>query len=339
MTGPTEDAQRQEATVPTERISAREEEVLLAAGTAAPSLHNTQPWRFDVEGKTIELFADPSRQLRHVDPDGRELLISCGAAVLNLRVAAGHLDYEPRVRLLPEPGDPTLLARVTLSGRSRHAGMTATLYDAIPLRHTNRNPFEDRAIPPALSDALVEAARIEGAELSLVTDDSERARLVELVHLGDLERDLDPALAEEAAGWTGVDESRSDGVPGYALGPLPTNSDAAIRDLRRGKPVTDRPHARFEHAPMLGVLATPRDDRESWLRAGQALQRVLLTATIQGLATSFVNQPIEAGDLRWLVRDPARGIGYPQMLLRLGYGLPVPPTPRRPLDEVRRHDR
>ena len=246
----------------TDRISAREEDVLLAAATAAPSLHNTQPWRFTITGNVIDVWADPSRQLRQVDPAGRELLISCGAAVLNLRIAAGHLGYEPRVRLLPDLQNATLLARVALAGRTRHAGMVAALYDAIPLRHTNRNPFEDRPIPADACEALVEAGRLEAAELALVTEPSERDRLVELVHLADLERDLDPALAQESASWTGVEESRSDGVPGYALGPLPTNAHAATRDLRRGAPVPGREHARFEQAPVLGVLATARDDRE-----------------------------------------------------------------------------
>ncbi len=319
----------------TDRPGGAEEDVLLAAATAAPSLHNTQPWRFAAAGTSIDLYADPSRQLRQVDPDGRGLHISCGSALLNLRVAAEHLGYSPHVRLLPDPERATLLAHVELSGRSERAGMTGAMYDAIPLRHTNRFPFEDRQVPAAVATALVEAAVLEGAELTLVTDELERARLTDLIHLADLERDLDPRLGDEAAQWTGVDEDHQDGIPGYALGPLSRDPITAIRDLRRGHPVEGRPVQRFERAPTLGVLSTPRDDRESWLRAGQALQRVLLVATVQGLAASFVNQPLEHTELRWLVRDPARGIGYPQMVLRLGYGTPAPPTPRRPLEDVK----
>jgi len=318
-------------------ISPRESDLLLAAATAAPSLHNSQPWVFEVTGRVVDLYADPSRQLSHTDPDGRELLVSCGAALLNLRVAAAYLGYEAHARLLPDAGQATWLARVELTGRSRHAGMAAALYDAITLRHTNRQPFEDRPVPRDAADALVEAASLESAELSLVTHEAERARLVSLVHQADLQRDLDPGLATEAARWTGVPAGRDDGVPGYALGPLAHDAGAAVRDLRRGAPVPDRPVARFEHAPTLGVLATRHDDRESWLRAGQALERVLLAATVQGLSASFLNQPLEASNLRWLVRDPLRGIGFPQMVLRLGYGPQVPPTPRRSLDEVVRH--
>lgn len=324
----------QEAAVPVDRPSRAELDVLLAAATSAPSLHNSQPWRFAVDDGHIDLHADPGRQLRQVDPDGRGLHVSCGAALLNLRVAAEHLGHAAHVRLLPEPGAPTLLARVTLSGRSDRAGMTGAMFDAIPERHTNRFPFEDRQVPYSVTTALVEASAVEGAELTLITDESERRRLTELVHLADLERDLDPRLSDEAAEWTGVSEDRADGVPGYALGPLPRDPGVPVRDLRRGHPVNGRPVQRFEKAPLLGVLSTSRDDREAWLRAGQALERVLLVATIQGLAASFVNQPLEHSDLRFLVRDPQRGIGYPQMVLRLGYGVPTPPTPRRPLDDV-----
>lgn len=316
------------------RLTAIEAQLLLAAATAAPSLHNSQPWRFSVTGAVLDLLADPSRQLRRADPDGRALHVSCGAALLNLRVAAEHLGYSPKVRLLPVPSDPMLLARVTLGGRSERAGMTGAMYDAIPLRHTNRFPFEDRPVPQAVGTALIEAASVEGAELTLVTDATERERLTGLVHLADLESDVDPSRAEEAAQWTGVDGDRLDGVPGYALGPIPRDPAAPVRDLRRGRPIAGRDLRRFERAPTLGVLSTAHDDPEAWLRAGQALERVLLVGTVQGLAASFVNQPLEHTELRWLVRDPGRGIGYPQMVLRLGYGVPTPPTPRRPLDEV-----
>src|SRR6266568_7572636 len=98
-------------------LTGRERQILLAAATAAPSLHNTQPWRFAVDGTRISLHADPNRQLRGVDPQGRQLLISCGAALFNLRLAAGYLGREPRVRLLPDPADPRLIARVEVTGR------------------------------------------------------------------------------------------------------------------------------------------------------------------------------------------------------------------------------
>ena len=314
--------------------SADDVRVLLEAAVAAPSIHNTQPWRFEVDGADVWLRADSGRQLAHVDPEGRSMLVSCGAALLNLQVAAEHFGYEPTTRLLPVPGDPLVVARVTLSGRDARSGMAGALYDAIALRHTHRGPFEDRPLPQSVQSALIDAAAAEGADLRLVTDPHELGRIVQLIHAGDLERDLNPELAEEAAEWTGVPPDRMDGVPGYALGPLPDDPHAPFRDLRRGRPIEGRQQESFERTPTLGVLATRDDDRPAWIRAGAALERVLLVATVEGVSASFANQPLERADLRWLVRDPRAGIGYPQMLLRLGYGAAAPPIPRRPVEEV-----
>jgi nitroreductase len=316
-------------------LTPTEQDVLLAAATAAPSIHNTQPWRFGFDDGHVDLWADRSRQLTHVDPAGRNLVMSCGAALLDLRVAAEHLGYDAAVDLLPDGESADRLARVRFTPAGQSHGMADALFDAIPLRHTNRWPLEDRPVEAAVLRSLVEAARAEAAFLHPVTDPHERRRLIELLHLGELERDLDPTLAAEAAEWTGVAADRPDGVPGYALGPLGDEPNAVTRDLRRGSPVADRERAHFESAPALGVLETAGDGPRHWLLAGMALQRVLLVATLEGLAASFVNQAIERPSLRWLVRDPADPPGYPQMVIRLGYGSPGPPTPRRPLDEVR----
>ncbi len=314
--------------------------VLLTAATAAPSLYNSQPWRFVVTGLQIDLYADPRRQLREADPHGRELLISCGAALFNLRLAAQHLGREPKVRLLPRRDDPRLVAQVTLASRRGISRMGEMLYDAIPLRHTNRFPFEDDdTIPAEAGDAMASAARLEGAELIALREGTELGRMAEIVHLADIDLDHRPGLAVEAAAWTAVEADRSDGVPGYALGPLADSSETPVRDLRRGAPMPDRPHTAFERSPHLLVLATRDDDHASWVRAGQALQRVLLTATLHGLSASFVNQPLESPDLRDSVLAAGSQHGHPQMVMRIGHGSPVPPTPRRPLDDVTGRDR
>jgi hypothetical protein len=182
--------------------------------------------------------------------------------------------------------------------------------------------------------ALVEAARLEGAELHLVSTAEERERLVGLMHTADSQSYDNPALTTEAARWVGVDDGRVDGIPRSALGPLPEDPHTPHRDLEHGRPHSDRLVARFEEAPTLAVLTTPRDSRADWVMAGQALERVLLVATIEGLSATFANQPLEQPSLRWLVRDPDEAIGFPQMIMRLGYGQPVPPTPRRDISEV-----
>ncbi len=311
-----------------------EQRLLLAAAVAAPSVHNTQPWLFDVHDGGIDLLADPSRQLHGQDPDGRALIVSCGAALLNLRVAAEHLGYRPQVTLLPDEARPDLLAQVSLAGQHDHAGMATELFSAIDRRHTNRQPYEDRPVPRSVVDALVEAARQEGADLHVISDRQDRRRLVELIHEADLDHETNPVRIDEATKWTGVSDDRADGVPERALGPLPATTATPFRDLTLGRTIPGRSFAVFEADPTLAVLTTRRDDHEAWMVTGQALQRVLLVATVEGLVSTFANQPLEAPSLRWLVRDPDKPIGYAQMIMRIGFASPAPATPRRPIDDV-----
>jgi len=315
-------------------LSPTDQRLLLTAAVAAPSVHNTQPWLFRVNGHRIDVVADRSRQLLAQDPDGRALLVSCGAALLNLRVAAEHLGFQPRVEVLPDPAEPDLVARVSVDGHHSRAGMTAELFAAIDQRRTNRMPYEDRPVPRPVLDALVEAARQEGAELHTVSHLHDRRRLVELIHDADEDQESNPSRVAEAGQWTGVEPGRPDGVPRSALGPLPTSPDTPFRDLTLGRAVPGRHFAVFEKDPTLAVLTTRGDDPPAWLLAGQALQRVLLVATIEGLVSTFANQPLEAPSLRWLVRDPDAAIGYAQMIMRIGYAPPAPATPRRPLEDV-----
>jgi nitroreductase len=305
---------------------------LLRMAALAPSMHNTQPWRFGFvrASQTIELYADPSRMLAHSDPNGRAVHIACGAALFNLRLAAAVAGREPVVRLLPDAAEPMLLAALRLGGSRRPSQTEEELHAAIPERHTNRHPFSNRAVPSGVLAELLEAAAAEGATLHL-PDHPETARLLYLVQ--DAERDLlaDPAYRAELARWVGGARAR-DGIPDSALGPRDPGGTTPVRDFLAGRP---RPanYAWFEDNPQLAVLATPGGSRADWLRAGQALQRVLLAATAHGIAASPLTQPLETADA-WLVRDPRIGNDIPQMILRLGYGLPVPGTPRRPVADL-----
>lgn len=304
----------------------------------APSLHNSQPWAFAVGARHIELYADASRQLPHADPSGRSLLISCGAALFNLRVAAGHLGMHPRVRVLPDPDDPTLVALVQVDHRHPQPASLGTYFPAVWDRRTNRLPFQDRRVPATVIGRLAEAATIEGALLRVHDDPAEIERLLELLHLGDRADRSDPARVTERQAWIGGPHRR-DGIPVRSLGPRPAEHDAAFRDLGQAVETADRETRTFESTPTIGVISTLHDHQVDWVRAGQALERVLLEATAAGLSASFLNQPLEHHDLRWVVRNPLSGVGSTHMLIRLGYGEEVPATPRRPLDEVRRPPR
>lgn len=315
-------------------LGTTETNLLLRAATLAPSLHNSQPWAFAVGPRRVEVFANPLRQLRNTDPTSRSLLISCGAALFNLRVAAEYLGFHPRVRLLPDDHDRMLVAIVEVDHRHRKPGGIGVHYAAIPARRTNRRPFRDQSIPQSVLADLVEAARAEGAMLRVYDDSDEVARIVDVLHDADLAEHAAPARTTERQAWVGG-RRRDDGIPVRSLGPRPSESRTAFRDLGQavGAP---RDYAAFESTPTVAILSTLGDERVDWIRAGQALERLLLAATAAGVSASFLNQPLEQEDLRRSVRSPATGVGHSHMILRLGYGDEVPATPRRPLSQVRR---
>lgn len=305
----------------------------------APSGHNTQPWLFRVREGTCELHADRTRALAVVDPEDRELTISCGAALFHLLTALRHFGDAPRAELLPEPGQPDLLARIDLVGGRGATDEDRLLFRAIAGRRTVRAPFEDRPLAAALLAALREAATAEGAWLRTATDEAVKAALAELVAQGDVRQMHDRSFRRELAAWVHANRSGSaDGMPGYAFGFEDLASyvgPVVIRtfDLGGGQAAKDRDLA--ARSPALAVLGTDGDRPSDWLRAGQALARILLRARAEGVAASFLNQPIEVAELRPRVGDAVGARGYPQLLLRLGHhDSAVKPTPRRPAEAV-----
>ncbi|WP_156724886.1 Acg family FMN-binding oxidoreductase [Streptomyces apocyni] len=313
----------------------------VADATMAPSMHNAQPWLFhyaEAENE-LRLLMDATRAMPRSDPSGRGLHLGCGTALFNLRVAAAQAGWEPRVRLMPEATGPETLAMITFV-QPVESDEVAELYPAIRRRHTSREPFSDEAVPPALLDGLRGAARAEGARLDL-PGDWQVEWIQQLVWDAEFEEGLSQAVREELARWiSGTDDdprtgaARPEGIPLYALGPRRYDGRAPVRDFAGGRYVEGRGSAVFEDAPCLAVLGTREDERKDWLRAGQAMERVLLQATQDGLSTSLNSQVLEWPELRRALRDPVSGAEYPQMLIRLGYGPEAPDTPRRPLSEV-----
>lgn len=302
---------------------------VLGAAVLAPSTHNTQPWRFRCTPAGIELHADPDRALPVADTDQRELLLSCGAALFNLRTAIHALGAHPATTVLPRRDDPTLLAAVRPFAARRPDRRLVRLADAIPRRHTNRTPFEAAVIPDAVVAELRYAAEAEQAWLPRL-DTHQLDRLRELVHESHHVHVSNPAFLAEWRHWTGRAADSRDGVPEYAAGAMPSNDDGWIlRDFgspRRG-PVDDSD-------PLVVVIGSFDDTRADRIRAGQAMQRVLLTATAAGLDASFISQPVEVPEVRGELRALLGGGLWPQIVLRLGRGAPVPWTPRRSLADV-----
>jgi hypothetical protein len=313
-------------------LTEREWLTAIEAAGAAPSIHNSQPWRFVVRPEAIELHLDPERALPVADPTGREARLSCGAALLNLRIALHANGVEPVVSLLPLRQHPTLLAIVRPGGRRSPMPSERALYQAIPERHSHRQPFHCAPVPLGVLRTIVYAAGLEGGYLRLVLDPPTVGGIAVLVRRAEHTQRLDPAYEDELAKWIFDAGSRTDGVPGAASGPRPEPGDLlAIRDFA---PHTDRPTRRYESDPLLGVLLSAGDTRLDQLRCGQALQRALLTATQHGVGASIMSAPMELPTARAALRRLVGGAMWPQLVLRFGLAQPTVPSPRRPVSEI-----
>jgi nitroreductase len=305
----------------------------LPAAIAAPSVNNTQPWLFRPHGNAVDVLVDRSRQLPVLDPSGREMFISVGAAAFNLRVALRVHDRPSEAAVTPDPAEPDLAARITVIGQAASTPAAIALADAIPRRHTNRRPFADTPVPPAVLDELADAATVEDAVL-LVADRALRSGVLSLTRTAENRMRGDRRYRDELANWTtppGI--GRRDGVPRQAFGPRDKDGALPLRDLAAGH---GAPTAvvEFEPDPTILLLFTGADTPADWVRAGMALQRVLLTATIRGLAATPLTQLAEVPSLRELLADTAAG-RVVQTVLRIGYPLtPAVASPRRPVEEV-----
>lgn len=311
---------------------------LLNYAVLAPSSHNSQPWRFRVKGPEVALYADRTRALPVVDPDDREMIISCGAALFNLRTALHGFGYTAKVRSFPILQEPDLLAVVQMRDRSEASDDWTRLFHAIKRRRTNRNPFEQKLLPQRVLRLLREAASSEGGCIDVFSEPEDRAHLASLIATADRTQSSDKGFRREVASWLHPGRTTSlDGIPGYSYGINDWLTNAGPNVVRtfewgNGKAAHDQQLA--EGSPALLVLSTDADTVADWFTAGQALERVLLTATDLGLMASFLNQPVEVGDLRPKVAKLLHEKAVPQIILRVGYGNPVRPTPRRPVREV-----
>jgi nitroreductase len=305
---------------------------IVGAAGAAPSIHNTQPWQIKVvSDDVIELHGDPDRMLWVADPHGRALHLSCGAALFNMRMAIRMSGAKALIWPLPDPrGEPTLLASVQVAEGRQASLHEHEMFDAIGLRHTSREPFSERLVAESVLIDLEQEAGAEYAVLRMLST-RDTGIVLEIAEAASQELAEDFDHRVELAKWLGG--SPTDGIPAAALAARPDHSPAPVRDMSYATPAIPRPVAGFERMPQLAVLSTARDEPADWLRAGQALQRVLLAATRHGVAASFLYQPMELHDMSdadgwWPWPE------HPQIILRFGYGPPAVQTPRRPAEEI-----
>ncbi len=314
-------------------ITRTESQVLLGAAGLAPSVMNTQPWVFEISGSAIEVSEDENRVLRSsIDPLGRQMVISCGAAIFNLRVAAAYLGREVDVRLNPGPSGP--LATVMLGQRGKANPYDAALFPAVRRRHTHRRPFVPRAVPGSVLFELAQCVHVENAAVVPVNR-AQRGWLFDLIALAEGILGQTPAYEADLYKWTTRAPSRGDGIPMRAFGTLSSTGAPPMRDFGAARGIAPQVE-RYAPDPWTAILVTASDDRVAWLHAGQALQRLLLTASSRGLGVSFLNQPLDYPEIR---RDLVTSAGYPQMILRMGYSAAETATPRRAVDDLMRRPR
>ncbi len=311
---------------------------LIATAARAPSVHNTQPWRFRVEQSAIELYSDPRRRLR-LDPKSREKLISCGAALFGLRLAVRSLGYQPVVELLPDQARPRLLARVTAGAAEPMTAREHEMLKALPHRHTHRGGFAPDPLPAGLLAGLQHDALAERATLDIVDPGLAYQRLAEIVGMAGSRLDRDPRVRGELLHWTRhAGSSARDGVPPHAFASAAHQPGRPFGRLRQrdfdlgrglGRLADDGP------APAVtAVLLTCGDSRADWLHAGQALHRLLLHAASWWVFASLYTLPLENAPIRSLIKERLALPGEPQMLLQLGVAHASHATARRPPDDL-----
>lgn len=313
-------------------LSRTELESVIGSAVLAPSILNCQPWRFLVNDTFIDVHVDRDRSPSGLDPSGREVMISIGAALLNMRLGLLALGRSPHLHLMPITDGGTLVARMHVGGAASIEADEQALLDAIPERRSSRVPFDERLVPFEDYLHLQEAAEREGTYLDLITG-NRRPLVVEFLHEADFAQRADPAAVAEIRRWT-VGRTAGGGISDASLGPKESDPDAVVRDFSLGRQVPGRPRGTFERDALLAVLLTAADGPVDRLRAGMGLERVMLTATARGLAVGILSQAAEQDELRPLLRDTRLSWRHPQLVLRFGHAEAMPPSERRSVADV-----
>jgi nitroreductase len=307
---------------------------VLSMATRAPSVHNSQPWRWRIGASSLHLYADPDRHLPSTDPDGRDLILSCGAALHHCVVALAAMGWQAEVHRLPNPAEPEHLAAVEVH-RHPATELDVTLAAAIPRRRTDRRHYSSWYVPAG--DITVMGARAARAGVML-REVQQLPKLRNIVAQAVWQHATDYDYLAELTTWSGRHASVT-GVPARNT-PISDPTAPLPSRLFAGPTLAQPPGTEpaDDNAVVL-ALGTKDDTPLARLRAGEATSLVLLTATAQGLASCPVTEPLEVTETRRAVQVDVFGdSGFPQMLLRIGWAPanadPLPATPRRPLDEV-----
>ncbi|TWJ23199.1 Acg family FMN-binding oxidoreductase [Micromonospora endolithica] len=306
-----------------------------AAATAghAPSLHNTQPWRWRVLPDALELRVARDRQLAATDPEGRLLTLSCGAALHHARVALAAEGWRATVERMPDPADEDLVARLTGPSRAEVEPDAMRLVQCMQVRHTDRRPVSDEPVPSAALGEIGAAAAAQGVRFHLLDSDQVLELAAAASHAATVEAE-DPQLREELAYWTS--RAGGTGLPSDVLPASAPQTTVPARDF--GRPGSLPVGPGHDRAAVYALLYGDEDEPDNWLRAGEALSAAWLTATRLGVSLVPLSGVVEVPGTRQTLRGLLAGLGLPYLVMRLGIADPAhagpPHTPRLDVAQV-----
>lgn len=302
----------------------------------APSVHNTQPWRFVLSAEGLEIFADPGRRLAVLDPTGRQLHLSLGCALLNARVSLAASGWVSTVQRFPSPEGPGLVANIEIGVGDAPDPALAALDPVIGLRQTNRRRFTAEAVPDDLVARLVSLAAEEDAVLHPIVAADDRQALARLSQKADIQQITSAAYRAELRAWTSNDPARLDGVRAAVVPHVDGSAedDMPIRDFDSQGAGWLPADTQSSASQCLFVLGTDAETPLAWLRAGEALERVWLEITRAGFVASLFTQVIEVGALRVQLRDDLRLGVHPHVVLRVGRAPVTAASMRRHVSEM-----
>jgi nitroreductase len=316
-------------------IDARKASAALAqAATAAgyaPSIHNTQPWKWRVEGNQLDLYVDSSRQLSVSDPGGRLLVVSAGAALHHARLAIAAEGWASHVDRTPDPRQPDLLARVRMTGRIAVTAEAMRLMQTIRIRHTDRRPVQDTAVPAAALDSVRGAVESQHAHLHLLGE-ADVLDLAVAANQAQAVEKLDPQWRDEIAYWAGASAPQGLGVPASAIPAEAPQTTVPGRDFGHDGelPIS----AGHDRAARYAIIWGEGDTRRDWLIGGEALSAGWIAAISAGLSLVPLSATVEVDGTRQLLRRLLSHLGDPYLVIRLGTPDPnhagAPRTPRLP---------
>jgi nitroreductase len=314
---------------------------VIASASRAPSVHNTQPWRWRLDGTVLDLLADRTRQLQVADPDGHSLLISCGAAAELTGLSLAAQGWSTTTALLPDPTDPDLLARFQLTSHGTPDLAADQRSAAASRRRSDRRVFGPEPIAPEVIERLRVAAQTPGTYAHFALRSDESLDLAVAISRADRSERDDPAYAAEMAEWVRRDPATPDGVPASVIPELdddhPRHTDIPLRDFEVGIAGSQLISAGVDERPLIAVIFTETDSPLQRLEAGRSMMRLMIAAELDGIASCPLSQSLDLLSFRSQLRTLMAWPGYPQMMLRLGMkptSAPPPLTARRPVQDV-----